>query len=513
MRRILAALFVLLLVAPSAAAVPDARLAVSGLTVAPDSPVVGEPVTVTATVRNSAGSTSPAELDEIRLVNRDGDTVLATAENPGSLSPGDTLTVDLTRTFRVAGEKDLAVVAVGTDDDGEAVTVRRPVSIRVESAAPLVEFERTDPVAGAETTLPVTVSNPNTEQYRDIVVTLDGPNATIERRTVPSLPGGASTTLNFSYVPPAGDVTVGVDVAYVTNTGAERTTRYEESVGVASLREDVGVAVEPIDDETAADPTGGALQGVLGGGGAGGGTLQSQGEEAASGPPDLLAIEVTNFGNAPLTDAVVVPRADGEPLAREAVGTIPPGESTTVEVSLASLDTPATVTATVEYATGGRTGSAAESYEYRPPTGALQLTGVDLTLEDGTLTITGNAGNVGDGEVTGVVVSVGEREGVRPAYPSRDYFVGTIEASEFAPFELTAAVDAENASAVPIEVTYRVAGEERTQTEMLPVDGVEPDESDEGSSGATPGVAVALVIGLAVVAGTVVFGVRRSRSR
>jgi predicted secreted protein len=443
---------------------------------------------------------------------RDGDTVLATAENPGSLSPGDTLTVDLTRTFRVAGEKDLAVVAVGTDDDGEEVTVRRPVSVYVEGAAPLVEFERTDPVAGVETTLPVTVSNPNTEQYRDVVVTLDAPGAVVERRTVATLPGGASTTLNVSYVPPAGDVTVGVDVSYVTNTGAERTTRYEESVEVAPLRSDVGVAVEPVDDEPAADPTGGALSGVLGGG-TGGGPLQSQGEEDASGPPDALAVEVTNFGNAPLTDAVVVPRADGERLDRVAVGTVQPGESTTVEVSLASLDAPATVTATVEYATGDRTGSAAGSYEYRPPAGDLQLTGVDLTLEDGTLTITGNAGNVGDGEVTGVVDSVGEAGGVRPAYPSRDYFVGTVEASEFAPFELTAAVDAENATTVPIEVTYRVAGEERTRTETLPLDGVEAEGTDRRSAGANPGVAVALVAGFAVVAGAVVFGVRRTRSR
>jgi len=509
MRRILAALFVLLLVAPSAAAVPDARLAVSGLTVAPDTPTVGEPVTVTATVRNSAGSTSPTELEAIRLVNGDGDT-LATAENPGSLSPGDTLTVDLTQTFRAAGEKTLAVVAVGADDDGEEVTVRRPITVTVEQADPLVEFERTDPVAGVETTVPVTVSNPNTEQYRDVVVTLDAPDATVERRTVAALPGGASTTLNFSYVPSTGEAAVGVNVSYVTNTGAERTTSYGEAVDAVPLREDVGVAVEPADDGAEADPTGGALQGVLGGGTAGG-TLQSQGQAESEGPPDALAVEVTNFGNAPLTDAVVVPRADGEPLAREAVGTVPPGESTTVEVSLASLDAPATVTATVEYATGDRTGTVEGSYEYRPPTGDLRLTGVDLTLEDGTLTITGNAGNVGDGEVTGVVVAVGESEGVRPAYPSRDYFVGTVEGSEFAPFELTAAVDAPNATAVPVEVTYRVAGEERTRTETFPLDGVEAESEERRQAGANPGVAVALVIGLAVVAGAVVFGVRRGR--
>jgi hypothetical protein len=517
MRRPLALLLVVVvaasLVAPGlAAAVPDARLAVSDLTTAPDTPAVDEPVTVTATVRNSAGSNSAVELTEVRLVNRDSGATIAAAAGPGSLSPGDTLAVDLTHAFNTAGTKELAVVAVGEDADDETVTVRRPLTVVVEQADPLVEFERVRPVVGSETRVGVTVANPNTEAYRDVVVRLDAPGAEVDRRTVAALAGGASTTVNFTYTPPeTGAARVAATVSYVTNTGAERTTEYGEGVRVAPLREDVGVAVEPVEEQAVDAANAGGLGGLLGGAGPTGGTLAQQGGGGESGPPEALAVEVTNFGNAPVEGAVVVPTADGERLPRVRVGDLAPGESRTVEVSLAPLAGPATVTATVEYATGGRAGTATGGYDFAPPTGELTVTGVDLTLENGRLTVTGNAGNVGDGEVTGVVVSVGSAAGVTPAYPNRDYFVGTVAGSEFAPFELTAEVDTENATAVPVEVTYRVAGEQRTETVQLPLEGVEPES--EGSSLGGDGAALAggLVVGVALLAGASVLVARRFR--
>lgn len=512
MRRLLAVLLALSLVVPGAvAAVPDARLAVSGLTTSPDTPVVDEPVSVSATIRNSAGSASAVELTEVRLVTRDGGTTIATAAGPGSLSPGDTLTVDLTHAFATAGTQELAVVAVGEDTDGETVTVRRPLTVVVEQADPLVEFERISPVAGSENRVAVTVANPNTEPYRDLIVRLDAPGANIDRRTVAALPGGASTTINFTYAPAdPGMVRVAATVSYVTNIGAERTTEYGERVRVAPLREDVGVAVEPIEEGEADGANAGGLGGLLGGAGPTGGTLAGQDSDEDAGPPEALAVRVTNFGNAPVKEAVVVPTADGERLPRVRVGNLAPGESRTVEVSLAPLDAPATVTGTVEYTIGGRTGTATGSYEFSPPTGELTITGVDLTLEDGTLTVTGNAGNIGDGEVTGVVVSVGETAGVQPAYPNRDYFIGTVAGSEFAPFELTAQVDPANATAVPIEVTYRAAGEQRTEMVRLPLEGVE-SASEESSFGGDSALAGGLALGIALLAGAGVLLARRLR--
>ncbi|WP_255151317.1 AMP-binding protein [Halorarius halobius] len=220
---------------------------------------------------------------------------------------------------------------------------------------------------------------------------------------------------------------------------------------------------------------------------------------------DAVAVEVTNFGNAPVREAVVVPAADDRRLPRQYVGTLEPGESATVEVNLDSVRSPANVTARVDYQTGSETGSAVGAYDYRPPEGAIRLTGVSLSLDGETLTLSGNAGNVGTGEVTGVVVAVGESEHVRPAYPQRTYFIGTVAGSEFAPFELTADIDAANASTVPVEVTYRSDGIERTTTVELPF---ERDAVADDAEGATTNTAVVvgfgvglalLVVGIAVI--------------
>jgi len=106
--------------------------------------------------------------------------------------------------------------------------------------------------------------------------------------------------------------------------------------------------------------------------------------------------------------------------------------------------------------------------------------------------------------VSGVVVAVGETEAVAPAYPQRDFFVGEVAGNAFAPFEL-AAVVGPNATHVPVEVRYAVAGDERTETVRLPVAGVDgADATPRGSSlpvGIAAGVLVVLV---SAAVGTVV---------
>jgi hypothetical protein len=50
--------------------------------------------------------------------------------------------------------------------------------------------------------------------------------------------------------------------------------------------------------------------------------------------------------------------------------------------------------------------------------------------------------------------------------PSGEYFVGGVEASEFATFELTAQTDS-NASSVPVVITYIVDNERVTTTQQV----------------------------------------------
>lgn len=523
---LLAVALVLSAVVPAIAvgAVPDARITVSGLSVAPDRPVAGEPVTVTATVQNSPGSSSAVSVESVEL-SADGGNVRARASGVGSLSPGDSLTVDLVTTFESPGERSLHVEVTAEDADGEEVTVRRPLGVVIEESPPQLDIEFTEPVADTENRAAVVVSNPSTTPRRNLELTVsgEGVRGVDARATVPSLDPGESETVNLTVSPRTGEGSLNATLAYTTSTGARDTTRLVHEFEAEPLREDVGVAVRraPEDEQGTASADASSLTGLLGlagatgAGGGGGNALQSQGEEEASG--DALAVEVTNFGNAPVEDALVVPRAGDRTLPRRFVGTLAPGESTTVTVSLDGVDA-ATVEAVARYEVAGRNGSATGSFDYRPPSGELRVTDVDLSFtDDGRLLVTGNAGNVGDGEVGGVVVSVGSNEHVSPAYPQRDYFVGTVEANEFAPFELTAEVDAANASRIPVGVTYRTGGETVTENVTLPYDpSLAPENRGDGSASLFPsgfvGAAAGLTVGLALLV-PAVYLVRRRTGR
>ncbi|MEF8843548.1 MAG: CARDB domain-containing protein [Haloarculaceae archaeon] len=534
MRRTAAALLVVVLVlsavGPSVAvaAVPDARLTVSGLTVTPDRPVTGETVTVAATVQNSPGSDSPVSVESVTLYTQDG-AVLDRAAGVGSLSVGDSLGVDLVTAFGEADDHSLYVEVVAEDADDETVTVRRPLTVVVEASPPQLDLEFAEPVAGVESRVAVTVSNPSTTDRRNLELTLSGERVrrVDARATVPSLAAGASETVNLTVRPRAGEGSLTATLAYTTSTGARDTTELTRGFDAEPLREDVGVAVSraPEDPQGGTDASTNQLTGLLGlagvagaaGGGGGGGdgsTLQAQEGEGGSG--DALAVEVTNFGNAPVSDAVVVPRAGDRTLPRRFVGTLDPGESATVTVSLDGVDG-AAVEAVVRYDVGGRNGSAVGTFDYRPPAGDLRVTDVDLAFtDDGRLLVTGNAGNAGDGEVGGVVVTMGSNEHVSPAYPQRDYFVGTVESDEFAPFELTAEVDAANASEIPVRVTYRTGGETVTENVTLPYDpSLAPENRRGGSASLFPfgvaGATAGVTIGLALLVPAVYLVRRRSR--
>ena len=194
------------------------------------------------------------------------------------------------------------------------------------------------------------------------------------------------------------------------------------------------------------------------------------------------------------------PSPDG-PLARQFIGSLEPGETETVTLDLADVP-PGELEVGVSYRLAGEQRRSATAYDHRPATADITLTGVDMERDGDRLNVSGNAGNTGDAAVTGVVVAVGNAEGVRPAYPQRDYFVGTVDGSEFAPFELTATVT-ENASTMPVEVTYRVNGQQRTERTELPVE-VDSGDDGGGAFGGLSPLAVGAGIGLSALVGAAV---------
>ncbi len=457
----------------------DARLTVTDVSVSPATPTVEDPITFAVTLRNSAGSRSAVAVDrvEVRDVTGDRERTVATATDLGTLSPADRLTVPVTGQFDVAGERELVVVVSGTDSKGNRTRVRRPVSLVVERAPPRLDVDVGAAVRGTPATVSVAVSNPTNVELRDVVLSVGGDDVAPVggRRTVPDLAPGERVTVDLSVRPAAvGNGTVTVTAAYTSGSGVRATTSRTVSIRVVPPDRDVGVRVAPAGErQTRAGALGGvgnAVSGVLGG--------QTTNQDDEDDAVRRVEVTVTNFGNVPATDVVLTPRTGDRDLARRALPPLGPGASTSVVVDLSTLRRPDTVEFDVGFRAAGEFDTVTTAFDYRPPTGRVRLTGVALSLDDGVLSISGNAGNTGTAPVDGVVVAVGDSATVTPTYPRRNYFVGTVEGSEFAPFELTAEVDTENVSTVPVVVSYSVDGVTVNRTVELTYDDSVEDEDD-----------------------------------
>ncbi|MFC6862390.1 hypothetical protein ACFQGE_02805 [Halomicroarcula sp. GCM10025817] len=483
------ALLVSLVVAMAAgpAAAADARVTLTDATVTPATPVAGAPITAEATVRLSAGSDTRIRLDTVSVRDADGDT-LGEAADLGRLSPGETLSVPVTFSVSESGTYDLTLVVEGRDSDGERVRATRPLSVGVERAEPLVELRTDGLVAGADAPVQAVVSNPTTAQLRGVTVQVTDP-ATGERlrRTTPALAAGASTTLNFSVrASEPGTTNLTVATTYTTPTGAEVSSTFARPTPVDPLTDDVGVRVRraPADDAQGQVTTG--LAGILGGAGGGGGALQPQQDDAASGSEDAVTVTVTNFGNAAVDDVVLAGEsANGTLLTavgRFAVADrLDPGESATVEADLADVSAGRVAFVATYRAANDSAGRAVGAFALDRGVGQATLSGLDVVVDDdGRVAISGNLANVGDGDVRSALVAVEPTEGVEPAYPQRTYFVGTVASSEFAPFELVAQADTDNATAVTVRLEY-TAGETRL-TDRVEV----PLPADDGTDRDAP---------------------------
>jgi VCBS repeat-containing protein len=128
--------------------------------------------------------------------------------------------------------------------------------------------------------------------------------------------------------------------------------------------------------------------------------------------------------------------------------------------------------------------------------GEIALTGTDAVVQGGTLELSATASNVGTTEVQGVVVSVGGGNDVSSA----DYFVGSVEASDFSSFTVTTAV-AGNVSSVPVEVRYLVDGVERTYTTDVPVERAAPAGPPAPERSGPPLLPIAAGVGVLLLFG------------
>ncbi|MWV40516.1 hypothetical protein GRS80_12325 [Natrialba sp. INN-245] len=180
-------------------------------------------------------------------------------------------------------------------------------------------------------------------------------------------------------------------------------------------------------------------------------------------------VELANYGNVEFSDVEVTAAVDGEVVDRRPVHDIDPESSRTVRFDTDDL-ADEEVTFTAAYVAAGDDHETATTRTVdQPVEGEIHLTGVETTRTAEGVTIRGDAANVGNTDTESVLVRIPDEGDVSPGSGGGDYFIGSIDASEFATFELQASLES-NASTVPVEIAYIVDDERVTTVQEVGVD-------------------------------------------
>ncbi|GAB7010751.1 hypothetical protein [Halorubrum trueperi] len=195
-------------------------------------------------------------------------------------------------------------------------------------------------------------------------------------------------------------------------------------------------------------------------------------------------VELTNYGNTNFSNVEITATTSGNIFGQEYLFDVNPGtsQSTVFDTENVSDET---VTFTASYRAAGEDRTVSDTIDPSDDqvSGEIGLTGVETTGSGTSLTVNGEAANVGGTDTESVLISVQDTESVSPTAPSGEYFVGAVDSSEFAAFELTADIDS-NVSSIPVEVTYIVDGERTTTTEQIDVASTNASVSGSGNQAA-----------------------------
>ncbi|MEY7848751.1 hypothetical protein AB7C87_06050 [Natrarchaeobius sp. A-rgal3] len=332
----------------------------------------------------------------------------------------------------------LAVVLVIALGAGAAVATVVAAQSNVQVSSVTVSPE--EPTTGEQVTLETEIANLESSSgpvdVTDVYVRTDGSAETHGRvDDVGSIgPGGSVTVpLTTSFDRP-GTKTLTVHVVVEDDSETRRTYQYPVSVDVAdpTIRADLSI----------------------------GSSINQSG---------TTQVELTNYGNVELTDVEVTASVDGEVVDRRPSHDVDPESSRTVRFDTNDL-ADEEVTFTASYAAAGDDHETVTTRMMdQPVEGEVLLTGVETTRTAGGVTIRGDAANVGNTDTESVLVRIPDEGDVSPGSSGGDYFIGSIDASEFATFELTAALES-NASTVPVEIAYIVDDERVTTVQEVGVD-------------------------------------------
>lgn len=164
---------------------------------------------------------------------------------------------------------------------------------------------------------------------------------------------------------------------------------------------------------------------------------------------------------------------------RRVVSQIASGERATVTVDATGVSTGRqTVPVELEYVTAdGEARSTTENLSVRAGNGGdadVRLTDLRVARDGDELRISGKASNLGDSNVSGVLVGVGDGDGVGPAGSQSEAFVGTVGPSGDSEFSVRAAIQSNGSVTVPLEVSHADGGRRVATEQTVQYDPEEP---------------------------------------
>ncbi|MEA5408937.1 hypothetical protein VB773_16100 [Haloarculaceae archaeon H-GB2-1] len=406
------------------------------MTVSPGQPTPGEAVTVEATVQNLKGSSSVFHIDGISL--RRGTTEYARVEDVGTLSADSSLTVPLTVTFEEPGTKRLRVTVWGhTDGKSDSQNLRYPVTINVADNHPRLDIDVNESVTDAESKGRVTIANGLDSKIQNVELSVDGKNVEVrnDRDVYAVLESGSEETTSFTFRPQGTEPhTLEATLRYTTDSGTTRTVNQTRRLEPESMADRVVLEA----------------------------TSNTDGDTVSA------SVLVRNQGNVPVENVTVRADSANATFRQGFAQSIQPGESKRVVLNATMSEDTATADVVATYEAGDIDGRKTTSVELVQTPGTIGLTGLDVVREDGKLHISGSASNLGTTDADSVIVSVVKTDAVTPAYPNRQFFVGTVPASEFVSFDVYATASGD-VSSVPLKVTYLVDDERRQRVIDVPL--------------------------------------------
>lgn len=467
----------------ASAGADNATVGITGVDVTPAQPYPNESVTVTTTIHNSDDRSFSIDAVVIESDSLDGNERVL---NPGSVPPGQSLEIPLTTSFGEPGTYELTVEVKGSID-GTQVDRRYPATVTVIEEPPGITIETADSVVGEETDISVTVANGDNRPIRNLEVDVDGESfrSVSPRRTTSQLPPRSSKTFNMTVEPEAaGEQPIEIQSTYRTTTGLTTAINRTKTIDVQPLETEVDLSA--------------TTKGV--------------------GSSPGIEVTLDNLGNARVDETVIEIRTeDGAIVDRQPLPSIASGEQITELIEL-QHQTSETLSVRASYETGVVEETTETTVAYTPNPASVKLTGVNVEEgeNDGTILITGSASNVGLESANSVLVRVKETEGVEPAQPNEEFFVGVVAESDFRTFDLNARVTGQ-VTDVPIEITYIADGKQRSHVEnvSIPASNTPATASAVGSDtnssqGLLPWIAGGVIA--VVVIGIIANGIYRSRS-